>query len=79
MRFVLAFALLFSLAGCGSDEPGRVQGGSATGAMTGGAIGIIGGPVGVVVGAVIGGGAGALTAANTTPHAVDLGNPPWSP
>lgn len=58
----------------GITEPDRAQGGAATG----GAIGIIGGPVEVVVGAVIGSGAGALTAASTSPETINLGNPPWA-
>jgi hypothetical protein len=38
---------------------------------------LIGGPVGVAAGAFIGGGAGALSAATTTPKQVDLGDPVW--
>lgn len=65
------------LAACGTDEPGRVQGGAAAGAATGATVGLVGGPVGVAAGAVIGGGAGALTSATTTPEQVDLGKPVW--
>lgn len=72
----MAFALLLS--GCGSSQPGRTSGGVATGAGTGAAIGIIGGPIGIVVGAAVGAGAGALTATNTTPQQVNLGDPLWA-
>lgn len=65
------------LTACGSSQPGRTSGGVATGAGTGAAIGIIGGPIGIVVGAAVGAGAGALTATNTTPQQVDLGEPLW--
>jgi hypothetical protein len=65
------------LAGCGTTEPGRVQGGAATGAATGATIGLVGGPVGVVAGAVIGGGAGAITGAGTNSKEVNLGEPVW--
>jgi len=65
------------LAGCGTSEPGRVQGGAAAGAATGATVGLVGGPVGVVAGAVIGGGAGAITGASTTPREVNLGEPTW--
>lgn len=66
------------LAACGTSEPGRVQGGAATGAATGATVGLVGGPVGVAAGAVIGGGAGAITAASTTPKQVNLGEPVWN-
>jgi hypothetical protein len=71
-----AVALL--LAGCGSSEPGRTSGGMATGAGTGALIGIIGGPIGIVIGAAVGAGAGALTATNTKPSNVNLGDPLWA-
>ncbi len=77
-RLAAGLALLALLAGCGSSEPGRVQGGAAAGAATGATIGLLGGPVGVLAGAVIGGGAGAITGASTPPRAVDLGPPPWN-
>jgi hypothetical protein len=70
-------ALLLGLAACGSDEPGRLSGGTAGGAATGAAIGLIGGPIGVVLGAGIGAGVGAMTSTNTTPQQVDLGKPVW--
>ena len=70
--------LVLSLSGCGSSAPNRVGGGAAGGAATGATFGLIGGPVGVIVGGAIGGGIGALTAANTTPKQVNLGNPPWA-
>jgi len=66
------------MAACGSSEPGRVQGGAATGAASGATVGLVGGPVGVAAGAVIGGGAGAITAASTTPKQVNLGEPVWN-
>ena len=71
------FGSVLLLGGCGSSEPGRVQGGAATGAATGAAVGVVGGPVGMAAGAVIGGGAGAITAASTTPKQVNLGEPVW--
>lgn len=74
----LAMASAGLLAGCGSSQPGRTSGGVATGAGTGAAIGIIGGPIGIVVGAAVGAGAGALTATNTSPQQVNLGDPLWS-
>lgn len=70
------FAALL-LAGCGTSEPGRVQGGAAAGAATGATVGLVGGPVGVAAGAIIGGGAGALAGASTTPSQVNLGKPIW--
>ena len=74
------FTLLLAglLAACGNSQPGRTSGGAATGAGTGALIGIIGGPIGVVLGAAVGAGAGALTATNTTPGQVDLGDPLWA-
>jgi hypothetical protein len=80
MRRVVVFfgALAVALAGCGSSEPDRTSGGMATGAGTGAVIGLIGGPIGVVVGAAVGAGAGALTATNTSPHTVNLGDPLWA-
>jgi len=80
MRLLPGLALVGTialLAACGSSEPGRVQGGAATGAATGATVGLVGGPPGVAVGAVIGGGAGAITAASTTPRQVNLGEPLW--
>ncbi|GAB0118091.1 hypothetical protein Acid7E03_21630 [Acidisoma sp. 7E03] len=74
---LLTMASAVLLTGCGSSQPGRTSGGVATGAGTGAAIGIIGGPIGVVVGAAVGAGAGALTATNTTPQQVNLGDPLW--
>ncbi len=72
---VIAAAML--LAGCGSSQPGRLQGGTAGGAATGATIGLIGGPIGVALGAAIGAGAGALTSTSTSPQQVDLGKPVW--
>ncbi len=74
---VAALTAPLALTGCGTSQPGRLQGGTAGGAATGAVIGIIGGPIGVVVGAGIGAGVGALTSINTTPKQVDLGNPVW--
>jgi hypothetical protein len=79
MRAIARFAALGALAvvaGCGSSEPGRVEGGAGAGAATGAAVGLVGGPVGVVGGAVIGGGVGAVTGAATSPRQVNLGPPP---
>lgn len=68
---------LLVLAGCGSREPERAEGGAATGAATGAAVGLVGGPVGVVAGGLIGGAAGAAGGAATKPKDVNLGSPPW--
>jgi len=80
MRIFIKLSLIGIIAlvaGCGTREPGRVEGGAATGAATGAAVGVVGGPVGVVGGAVIGGGAGAVAGAVTTPDQVNLGKPVW--
>lgn len=78
-RHILLLAVLsLSLASCGTDAPDRMGGGAAGGAATGATFGLIGGPIGVIVGGAIGGGIGALTAANTTPKQINLGNPPWA-
>ncbi|MCB8873699.1 hypothetical protein [Acidisoma silvae] len=74
----LALVAVSFLTACGSSNPGRTSGGVATGAGTGAAIGIIGGPIGIVIGAAVGAGAGALTATNTTPQQVNLGDPLWA-
>jgi hypothetical protein len=74
---VITLACL-GLAGCGTSAPPRVGGAAAGGAATGATFGLLGGPIGVLVGGAIGGGIGALTAANTTPKQVNLGNPPWT-
>jgi hypothetical protein len=76
-RLLGSIGILAALAGCGSSQPGRLQGGTAGGAATGAAFGLIGGPIGVVLGAGIGAGVGALTSTNTTPKQVNLGNPVW--
>ncbi|MDD2795568.1 hypothetical protein [Acidocella sp.] len=73
---MISLSLLLVLAGCGSGT-GRLTGTTAGGAATGAAIGLVGGPIGVVVGAGIGAGVGALSATNTTPKQVNLGNAPW--
>lgn len=73
----IVVAMPLGLTACGNSQPGRLQGGASGGAATGAVFGLIGGPIGVVVGAGIGAGVGALTSTNTTPHQVNLGNPPW--
>lgn len=70
--------VLALLAGCGTNERERVQGGAATGAATGATVGLVGGPVGVVVGGVIGGGVGAVTGATTDSKDLNLGRPVWA-
>ncbi|HQT62224.1 MAG: hypothetical protein B7Z59_11425 [Acidiphilium sp. 37-67-22] len=74
----LAISIAVSLTGCGTQASNRLGGGAAGGAATGATFGLIGGPIGVLVGGAVGGGIGALTAANTTPKQVNLGNPPWA-
>ena len=73
---ILTLGTMLLLAGCGSGT-GRTSGTAAGGAATGAVIGLVGGPIGVVVGAGIGAGVGALSANNTTPKQVNLGNAPW--
>ncbi len=70
--------MLALLAGCGTNDKDRVQGGAATGAATGATIGLVGGPIGVVVGGVIGGGVGAVTGASTDSKDLNLGKPIWA-
>jgi phage tail tape-measure protein len=72
-----AFAAAGLLAGCGSREPERAEGGAAAGAASGAAVGLVGGPVGVVAGGLIGGAGGAAAGAATKPKDVNLGAPPW--
>jgi phage tail tape-measure protein len=74
---VLAAALGFGLAACGTDPGERVEGGAAAGAATGAAVGALGGPAGAVVGGVVGAGAGAATGAVTDSSDVNLGRPVW--
>lgn len=74
----IAISMAVSLTGCGTQASNRLGGGAAGGAATGATFGLIGGPIGVLVGGAVGGGIGALTAANTTPKQVNLGNPPWA-
>ena len=78
IRSCVIIAGLSLLTACGTSQPDRTSGAAATGAGTGALIGIIGGPIGVVVGAAVGAGAGALTATNTTPQQVNLGDPLWA-
>lgn len=65
------------LAGCGTREPERAEGGAAAGAATGAAVGLVGGPVGVVAGGAVGAVAGGAAGAATKPKDVNLGAPPW--
>lgn len=74
---LFAIAVTAALAGCGSNERDRTQGGAATGALAGAGIGLLGGPVGVLVGGLVGGGAGALTGATVSPDQLNLGRPIW--
>ena len=76
-ELIAALAAASLLAGCGTGNNERTQGGAAAGAATGAGIGLIGGPVGVVVGGLIGGGIGAVTGASTTAKTVNLGKPVW--
>ena len=73
-----AFAVLASLAACGTTTKERTTGGAAAGAATGAGIGALAGPPGMLLGGLIGGGAGAATGAATTPNQVNLGKPPWT-
>jgi hypothetical protein len=72
-----ALAVVGLLAGCGSREPERAEGGAAAGAATGATVGLVGGPVGVVAGGLIGGAGGAAAGAATKPKDVNMGAPPW--
>jgi hypothetical protein len=74
---VAAIVLVGLLAGCGSKQPERAEGGAAAGAATGATVGLLGGPVGVVAGGLIGGAAGGATGAATKPGDVNVGVPPW--
>ncbi|MEA2776190.1 MAG: hypothetical protein QOF90_1596, partial [Acetobacteraceae bacterium] len=47
---VAAFVSIGLLAGCGTKQPERAEGGAAAGAATGATVGLVGGPVGVVAG-----------------------------
>ncbi len=76
-KVVLVVGALGLLAGCGSNEPGRVAGGAGVGAGTGAVVGAIAGPPGAAVGAVVGAGVGAAGGAATTPKQVNLGKPVW--
>jgi hypothetical protein len=74
---IAALAALGLLAGCGTRQPERAEGGAAAGAATGATVGLVGGPVGVVAGGLIGGVAGGATGAATKPKDVNIGAPPW--
>jgi hypothetical protein len=81
MRKSIAVAALVSmglLAGCGTKQPERAEGGAAAGAATGATIGLVGGPVGVVGGGLIGAAAGGATGAATKSKDVNIGAPPWT-
>jgi phage tail tape-measure protein len=80
MRKTMAISAALSLAllaGCGTKQPERAEGGAAAGAATGAAVGLVGGPVGVVAGGAIGAVAGGATGAATKPKDVNVGAPPW--
>jgi phage tail tape-measure protein len=80
MRARIAAAAVLSLtllAGCGTREPERAEGGAAAGAASGATVGLVGGPVGVVVGGAVGAVAGGATGAATKPNDVNMGAPPW--
>ena len=75
---VLTAALSVTLlAGCGTREPERAEGGAAAGAASGATVGLVGGPVGVLVGGAAGAVAGGAAGAGTKPNDVNLGAPPW--
>jgi hypothetical protein len=74
---VAAFVSMGLLAGCGTKQPERAEGGAAAGAATGATVGLVGGPVGVVAGGLIGGAAGGATGAATKSKDVNVGAPPW--
>jgi phage tail tape-measure protein len=73
----MALVSMGLLAGCGTKQPERAEGGAAAGAATGATVGLVGGPVGVVAGGLIGGAAGGLTGAATKSKDVNVGAPPW--
>jgi hypothetical protein len=80
MRKTMVIAAVLSvglLAGCGTRQPERAEGGAAAGAATGATIGLVGGPVGIVAGGAIGAVAGGVTGAATKPKDVNIGAPPW--
>lgn len=80
MRGSVTLAALMAvalLAGCGTREPERAEGGAAAGAASGAAVGLVGGPVGVVAGGAIGAVAGGAAGAATKPKDVNMGAPPW--
>ena len=75
---IAALPALLALATCGTESPGRSEGGAAAGAATGATVGILAGPPGVLLGALIGGGVGGGVGAMTSPNTVNLGDPVWS-
>lgn len=72
----VTLALALALAGCGTSQPKRAQGGAAAGAAAGAAVGAVGGPVGALAGAGIGAVGGAVAGAQTKPSQINLGPPP---
>ncbi|MGC9268612.1 hypothetical protein [Acidiphilium sp.] len=72
----LALGMVLALAGCGTQQPERAQGGAAGGAAAGAAVGAIGGPIGALAGAGIGAVGGAVAGSQTTPKQINLGAPP---
>ncbi len=57
----VALGMALALAGCGTSQPERAQGGAAGGALAGAGIGAVG---------------GAVAGSQTTPQQVNLGPPP---
>ena len=79
-KVMAAAAVLLStslLAGCGTKEPERSEGGAAAGAASGATVGLVGGPVGVAIGGAAGAAAGAVGGAATKPKDVNMGAPLW--
>ncbi|WP_319615402.1 hypothetical protein [Acidiphilium acidophilum] len=72
----LALGMALALAGCGTSQPERAQGGAAGGAAAGAAVGAVGGPIGALAGAGIGAVGGAVAGSQTTPKQINLGAPP---
>jgi hypothetical protein len=72
----VALGMALALAGCGTSQPERAQGGAAGGAAAGAAVGAVGGPIGALAGAGIGAVGGAVAGSQTTPQQVNLGPPP---
>jgi osmotically inducible lipoprotein OsmB len=75
-KWILAAAIMLSLAGCGYTRSDRALSGGLIGAAGGAGIAAVTGGA-PLVGAAIGGAAGALTGAVTSGHALNLGRPIW--